>query len=1242
MNVRIWLTVAVAAIAAIGVNWWLGAAKTKIKVQEGLEAAADAAASLIDGDEYAAMVNQIDVAPEAFKKQAQAKLEPLVQWHKIHPDISHIYTISKTGDYYNVILDTGPRISELQRDRPDRWDQEPPYRIEDPDMGMKAAIAGSIETETENPVRNESGADLARYIPIRDKRGTGRVVGVVAATMNKRVAEKLQKEVINETIRNLLIASGIILLGFLASQKIEKKARKEKEARQRAEKQFKSLTEKLPGAVYIYSSTGKQGKGELLFASAGLQTLTGIGIETPSDDGDNGGNGGNRGNRGNGSSSQYGRARTKNSDPNAWTELVQIVPPLQRDQEQKKIIRARNQKRPWECEFQVPSTGIWLQNKATPEVDETGTTIWFGTLTDITLQKDEARRLGETNAILRKINEAPDARETFESVCEYAREKSTREALLHILFAHEEIKVVACSEVEEELIKNLRISYKAGKPQGAAAASIFEKTPTHIASIEESGLYKEAEGLKETLVNLGYKSSTIYPLYSKEGKCLGALEILDHEHRQEKEYAPREEQAAHLTLSALEKNEAMRSLEENERLYRTLFEASPLGICETDPQGQIFFSNETFQRLATKQILYALSGKNAREGRKEIQESNRTYLAESRNIEKANGKIHIITFLSDITEQKKKEEYAISSMEIAEAANKAKSEFLAVMSHEIRTPLNGVIGFSQILETRPMGEKEKGYVQKIRQSGETLLATINDILNLSKIEAGKVELEHRPFDIRQTIEITRDIVLPKAQEKGISILTKISKNVPKAILGDEVRISQILMNLAGNAVKFTEKGSVTILCDYDGKNLLTEVRDTGIGISPENQKKLFQPFSQADSSTTRKYGGTGLGLVICKKLAQLMKGNIAMKSQEGVGSRFLLRFPTQRTEKPAESRKVERRDDHREYVQLNILVAEDDEINRMVISEMLKGLGHNVEFAHDGKEVIEKANNLEGWTDVILMDMRMPEKDGIEATKYLRKEGFADLHIIALTANAMEGDRERCIEAGMNDYLSKPIIASNLKAALHKVQNKKIESKNDLKSEGGESEEMAANSIKGKKEVRHHNRPDETPTSTLTPPSSEKLSDISDKDKGGGKDKKTKSSKSKTSKTETPKTDTTDCLKIESIPIIELETLKNSLEYFPKPTVLSIVDKMEGSIKESLKILLDKSPPATEKREIAHKLCGSLGSFGCLRLEATMRNLESQYKKGVNNPTEPNVGDLEVLCTKTLTELRELIEKYAP
>lgn len=367
----------------------------------------------------------------------------------------------------------------------------------------------------------------------------------------------------------------------------------------------------------------------------------------------------------------------------------------------------------------------------------------------------------------------------------------------------------------------------------------------------------------------------------------------------------------------------------------------------------------------------------------------------------------------------------------AEAANVAKSEFLANMSHEIRTPLNGVIGFTDLLLQTDLSQEQIGYVTTIKESGSILLGLIGDILDISKIEAGGLHMETTDFDIRLLVNSIIELVRPNAQAKQVGMLSGIGEGVPSVVRGDPARLRQIVLNLLGNAIKFTDKGEVELSLNIEEENcdrikLRISVRDTGIGIPPEKQNLIFEPFQQADSSTTRRYGGTGLGLTICKRLAGLMNGNIWVESKPGKGSvfHFAAWFEkaneiVQDQEKPLPADKEKRK---KAAAQLSVLLAEDHPVNQRLVTIMLGKLGCKVETAGNGREAVDKFIAAPESFDVIFMDVHMPEMDGYEATRLIRERGFQEIPIIALTANALQGDREKCLEAGMNEYLTKPLI----------------------------------------------------------------------------------------------------------------------------------------------------------------------------------------------------------------------------
>lgn len=407
----------------------------------------------------------------------------------------------------------------------------------------------------------------------------------------------------------------------------------------------------------------------------------------------------------------------------------------------------------------------------------------------------------------------------------------------------------------------------------------------------------------------------------------------------------------------------------------------------------------------------------------------------SRVIQKMNHEELILLAISDVTESKLFEKELMDAKIKAENATKSKQQFLSNMSHEIRTPLNSLLGFTNVLLKSQLGKEQKDFVQAINTSGKSLNVLINDILDLAKVDAGRMTFENKPFEIRKSIRSILHSFYLKIKEKNLEIVKEFDSEIPLIVMGDSVRLNQIFLNLMSNAVKFTHKGKISVdlkLLKEDEDKVIIEftVSDTGIGIAENKIDTIFNVFEQAEIGTANSYGGTGLGLAIVKQLIEFQGGNISLKSKPNKGSTFTFILPFGKTNMKAEE-EIEELVLDSEIKNLNVLVAEDIELNQLLIKIILTDFGFKFDIVKNGKLAIEKLKD--NQFDIVLMDLQMPEMNGFEATEHIRQEMKSKIPIIALTADVTTADVSKCQSFGMDDYISKPINESMLYSKIIKL-----------------------------------------------------------------------------------------------------------------------------------------------------------------------------------------------------------------
>ena len=544
-------------------------------------------------------------------------------------------------------------------------------------------------------------------------------------------------------------------------------------------------------------------------------------------------------------------------------------------------------------------------------------------------------------------------------------------------------------------------------------------------------------------------------------------------------------------VTITERKEFEEKLRRSEKRYRDLFNYSQALICTHDMSGRLLAINPEICRvlgyaegeLVSKRIQDFIPAEHQSKFREEYLDAIRTssvavsgvfcvlnkkneriyLLYKNYRVEEPGGEPYVIGFSQDITERIYMEQELRYAKKVTDEAAQAKESFLAHMSHEIRTPMNGIMGMASLMAKTNLDDQQRYYLKLIQEAAGSLLVIVNDILDLEKIVAGKLQLEKIDFKLVEKITTSIQSFIHKAEEKDLGLIFQNAIPATMVVKGDPYRLSQVLSNLLSNALKFTNRGNVTILTSIIEQNeqwavVEIVIRDTGIGISEDRIRSIFEPFVQADPTISRKYGGTGLGLPICKNMIEMQNGELLVRSEEGKGSVFTIHIPYQLSMEAMQDNETNQDIDYKSLGHKKVLVAEDVELNQYLARHILESWDFEVTIVSNGREALEQLQ-AESF-DCILMDVQMPEMDGLAATAHIRQLADpikAHIPIIALTANALKGDSERYLAAGMNDYLSKPfdeprlfrVISRNLTepaptpaASLHETASKTLSEKN--------------------------------------------------------------------------------------------------------------------------------------------------------------------------------------------------------
>lgn len=689
------------------------------------------------------------------------------------------------------------------------------------------------------------------------------------------------------------------------------------------------------------------------------------------------------------------------------------------------VMAAKGEKNEMEYRFLINDEVRYMVSNIAPSFNENGKLVaYFGTVKDITQRK-------LTELALKKSEEEKAA------VLNNAQTVICLHDMDGIIMDVNPAVEKLCGFTKEELVGTSLINL--------ISPEFRYQFDYYLAEIKTK---KTAEGSLQIITKDGVKRAWIYQ-----------NAVYDNKHSEPYVIAS----ATDITETIRAKNE----VEKQQQFIHQIIDNSPNVIFVMNEQKQIVLFNKTFSyyyNICNKEILYAADlckGSNdiflgdtealldLEDGEMIRLEGSMLNEADNNTInwfsiikkcfKEKTGKKYILGFGMDITGRYQVESDLIAANEMVERSLKVKDQFISNMSHEIRTPLNAVIGFTDLLSGTSLNKEQEEYIQIVQSASKNLLGLINNILDMSKIESGKLVLENLPVDIEQIVTDAVRILEPKAKEKGIQLRHNIASNIPAKVMGDQLRLSQILYNLLGNAVKFTDEGYVEISCKLvsgpdDKKQYISfSVRDTGIGVPLEKQAVIFERFTQANSDTERLYGGTGLGLNIVKSIVDIHGGSLTMESTPNKGTAFNFILPFKKYEE-IENADFENNDTKGQQLflaqPLNILLAEDNMINAMLAKQVLANAGHNVTHVLNGALAIEAVQHCQ--YDIVLMDMQMPVMNGIEATKYIRQmEGAVSLiPVVAMTADSLYGEMQACSDAGMNGYVSKPFQEEDLFAAI--------------------------------------------------------------------------------------------------------------------------------------------------------------------------------------------------------------------